>query len=124
MNRIKKGDDVIVIAGKDKGKRGNVLVVLTGGRLVISDVNMVKRHTKPNPNRGIPGGIVEKETVRQLEGDLFGVDRLEGLSGARGDPGEARGRSRRFRGASRPAGSSSGVRDLLRRKSGRPGHLG
>ncbi len=61
MNRIKKGDDVIVIAGKDKGKRGNVLAVLSGGRLVISDVNMVKRHTKPNPNRGIPGGIVEKE---------------------------------------------------------------
>ena len=61
MNRIKKGDDVIVIAGKDKGKRGNVLAVLAGGRLVVSDVNMVKRHTKPNPNRGIPGGIVEKE---------------------------------------------------------------
>lgn len=61
MNRIKKGDDVIVIAGKDKGKRGSVLAVLTGGRLVVADVNMVKRHTKPNPNRGIPGGIVEKE---------------------------------------------------------------
>ena len=61
MNRIKKGDDVIVIAGKDKGKRGSVLAVQANGRLVISDVNMVKRHTKPNPNRGIPGGIVEKE---------------------------------------------------------------
>ena len=61
MNRIRKGDDVIVIAGKDKGKRGSVLRVLAGGRLVVSDVNMVKRHTKPNPNRGVPGGIVEKE---------------------------------------------------------------
>ena len=61
MNRIKKGDDVIVVAGKDKGKRGSVLAVLAGGRLVVADVNMVKRHTKPNPNRGIPGGIVEKE---------------------------------------------------------------
>ena len=61
MNRIKKGDDVIVIAGKDKGKRGSVLRVMTDGRLVVSDVNMVKRHTKPNPNRGVPGGIVEKE---------------------------------------------------------------
>jgi large subunit ribosomal protein L24 len=61
MNRIKKGDDVIVIAGKDKGKRGNVLRVLPDGHLVVSDVNMVKRHTKPNPNRGVPGGIVEKE---------------------------------------------------------------
>ena len=61
MNRIRKGDDVIVIAGKDKGKRGSVLRVLQDGRLVISDVNMVKRHTKPNPNRGVPGGIIEKE---------------------------------------------------------------
>ncbi len=61
MNRIRKGDDVIVVAGKDKGKRGNVLRVLADGRLVVSDVNMVKRHTKPNPNRGVPGGIVEKE---------------------------------------------------------------
>ena len=61
MNRIRKGDDVIVIAGKDKGKRGSVLRVFPDGRLVVSDVNMVKRHTKPNPNRGVPGGIVEKE---------------------------------------------------------------
>ena len=61
MNRIRKGDDVIVIAGKDKGKRGSVLRVLPDGRLVVSDVNMVKRHTKPNPNRGVPGGIIEKE---------------------------------------------------------------
>ncbi len=61
MKRIKKGDDVIVIAGKDKGKRGSVLRVMPDGRLVVSDVNMVKRHTKPNPNRGVPGGIVEKE---------------------------------------------------------------
>jgi large subunit ribosomal protein L24 len=61
MQRIKKGDDVVVIAGKDKGKRGSVLNVMPDGRLVVSDVNMVKRHTKPNPNRGVPGGIIEKE---------------------------------------------------------------
>jgi large subunit ribosomal protein L24 len=61
MQRIKKGDDVVVIAGRDKGKRGNVLSVMPDGRLVVSDVNMVKRHTKPNPNRGVPGGIIEKE---------------------------------------------------------------
>ena len=61
MNRIKKGDDVIVIAGKDKGKQGSVLHVMPSGRLIVSDVNMVKRHTKPNPNKGVPGGIVEKE---------------------------------------------------------------
>jgi large subunit ribosomal protein L24 len=61
MNRIRKGDEVIVIAGRDKGKRGSVMRVMSDGRLVVSDVNMVKRHTKPNPNRGVPGGIVEKE---------------------------------------------------------------
>ncbi len=61
MNRIKKGDDVIVIAGKDKGKQGSVLRVMQDGHLLVSDINMAKRHTKPNPNRGVPGGIVEKE---------------------------------------------------------------
>jgi len=61
MKRIRKGDEVIVIAGKDKGKRGSVVRVMEDGRLVVSDVNMAKRHTKPNPNRGVPGGIVDKE---------------------------------------------------------------
>jgi len=61
MRRIRKGDDVVVIAGKDKGKRGSVLRVMQDGRVVVSDINMVKRHTKPNPNRGVPGGIIEKE---------------------------------------------------------------
>jgi large subunit ribosomal protein L24 len=61
MKRIRKGDEVIVIAGKDKGRRGSVLRVMPDGRLVVSDVNMARRHTKPNPNRGVPGGIVEKE---------------------------------------------------------------
>jgi large subunit ribosomal protein L24 len=61
MRRIRKGDEVVVIAGKDTGRRGNVLRVMPNGRLVVSDVNMVKRHTKPNPGRGVPGGIIEKE---------------------------------------------------------------
>ena len=61
MNKIRKGDDVVVIAGRDKGKRGNVLRVMPNGRIVVSDINMVKRHTKPNPGRGVPGGIIEKE---------------------------------------------------------------
>ncbi|MDH3979873.1 MAG: 50S ribosomal protein L24 [Gammaproteobacteria bacterium] len=61
MNRIRQGDEVIVIAGKDKGKRGNVTRVMPDGRIVVADVNMVKRHTKPNPNRGVAGGIIEKE---------------------------------------------------------------
>lgn len=60
MNKIRKGDNVIVITGKDKGKRG---VVLSVGeeRLVVEGVNRVKKHTKPNPMKGQPGGIVEKE---------------------------------------------------------------
>lgn len=61
MRKIKKGDDVIVIAGKDKGKRGSVTRVLPEGRLIIEGANMIKRHTKPNPNAGQAGGIVEKE---------------------------------------------------------------
>jgi large subunit ribosomal protein L24 len=61
MNRIRKDDDVIIIAGKDKGRRGTVLRVLPNGRLVVENVNVVKRHTKPNPHRGMSGGIIEKE---------------------------------------------------------------
>ena len=61
MNKIKTGDQVIVIAGKDKGKQGSVIKILTNGRCFVSGVQMVKRHTKPNPNAGIAGGVVEKE---------------------------------------------------------------
>jgi large subunit ribosomal protein L24 len=61
MRRIRKGDEVVVIAGKDKGKRGNIVRVMPDGRVVVSDVNMVRRHTKPNPGRGVPGGIIDKE---------------------------------------------------------------
>jgi large subunit ribosomal protein L24 len=62
MRKIKKGDDVVVIAGKDNGKRGTVLRVLPDAdKLVVENVNIVKKHTKPNPQRGISGGIVEKE---------------------------------------------------------------
>jgi large subunit ribosomal protein L24 len=61
MRKIKKGDDVVVITGKDKGRRGKVLRVLVGDRLVVEGVNMVKKHQKPNPQRGIQGGIVERE---------------------------------------------------------------
>ena len=60
MRKVRKGDDVIVIAGKDKGKRGTVLEV-KGERIVVENVNMAKRHTKANPNAGEPGGILEKE---------------------------------------------------------------
>lgn len=63
MRKIKKGDDVIVLTGKDKGKRGTVLRVTSDDRVVVENVNMVKRHTKPNPQRGVAGGIVEKEAA-------------------------------------------------------------
>ncbi|MFC3626459.1 50S ribosomal protein L24 [Vogesella amnigena] len=59
MRKIRKGDEVVVIAGKDKGKRGTVLRVLDG-KLVVEGVNIAKKHQKPNPVRGIAGGIVEK----------------------------------------------------------------
>lgn len=60
MRKIKKNDDVIVIAGKDRGNRGNVLRVL-GDRLLVSGVNMVKKHQKPNPVKGLVGGVVAME---------------------------------------------------------------
>ncbi len=61
MNKIRKGDQVIVLAGRDKGKRGNVIRVLPDGRLLVEGVNMVKRHTRPNPQRNVTGGIIDKE---------------------------------------------------------------
>jgi large subunit ribosomal protein L24 len=61
MNRLKKGDDVIVLAGKDKGKRGKILRMLGERQVVIEGVNLVKRHTRPNPQKGGAGGIIEKE---------------------------------------------------------------
>ena len=62
MKRIRKGDEVIVIAGRSKGQRGNVLSLVDEERLLVENVNMVKRHTKPDPQRNVPGGIVEKES--------------------------------------------------------------
>ena len=61
MSRIKKGDEVVVIAGKDKGRRGSVLKVLDHERVIIENLNMVKKHQRPNPNAGVTGGIVERE---------------------------------------------------------------
>src|SRR5690606_8828732 len=61
MQRIKKGDDVIVIAGRDKGRRGTVVKVKPDGRLIVENVNVTKKHQRPNPNAGVPGGIIERE---------------------------------------------------------------
>ena len=61
MNKLKRDDEVIVIAGKDKGKRGAISQLVGDDRVIVAGVNMVKRHTKPNPNAGQPGGITERE---------------------------------------------------------------
>jgi large subunit ribosomal protein L24 len=89
MNRIKKGDDVIVITGKDKGRRGTVLnVIEEDGRVLIEGVNVVRKHQKPNPNAGVQGGIVEQERPIHVsnvmlfnpaidKGDRIGIKTLE-----------------------------------------------
>lgn len=87
MAKIKRDDEVIVIAGKDKGKRGKVLSVLDD-RVVVSGINMVKKHVKANPARGIQGGIVEQEASLHIsnvalfnaatqKADRVGYKRLE-----------------------------------------------
>ncbi|MEQ8660873.1 MAG: 50S ribosomal protein L24 [Gammaproteobacteria bacterium] len=66
MSKVRKGDQVYVITGRDKGKRGTVVRVYADERVVVEGVNMVKRHTKPNPQLGTPGGIIEKEAPIQV----------------------------------------------------------
>lgn len=60
-SKIRKGDDVIVVAGKDKGKRGTVLQLRTDERVLVENINLAKKHVKPNPNKGEQGGIIEIE---------------------------------------------------------------
>ena len=66
MKKFKKGDDVVVLAGRDKGKRGTILRVLDDERALVDSVNVVKKHTRPNPNKGETGGIIEKESPIQI----------------------------------------------------------
>ena len=61
MHKIKKGDEVIVLTGKDKGRRGQVLNVIKNRKVLIENVNLVKKHQKGNPNTGEASGIIEKE---------------------------------------------------------------
>jgi large subunit ribosomal protein L24 len=88
MNRIKKGDEVIVITGRDKGRRGTVLRVYEDDRVLVENVNVVKKHQRPNPQRGVAGGIVEKEMPLQAsnvmlwnplakKGDRVGIRTLQ-----------------------------------------------
>ena len=87
MRKIKKNDDVIVIAGKDKGSRGNVLSIV-GDRLLVSGINKVKKHQKPNPVKGVAGGIVSVErpihasnvaiyNAASKKGDRVGIKAIE-----------------------------------------------
>ncbi len=61
MKRLRKGDEVIVIAGKDKGRRGTITRVMKNNKVVVENINVVKKHQKGNPNTGVPGGIIDKE---------------------------------------------------------------
>jgi large subunit ribosomal protein L24 len=61
MSKIKKGDNVVVIAGRDKGKRGDVSRIVDADHVIVNGINTVKKHTKPNPMKNQPGGIVTKE---------------------------------------------------------------
>jgi large subunit ribosomal protein L24 len=88
MNKIRKGDEVVVIAGKDKGRRGTVLKVKEDDRVLVENVNMAKKHQRPNPNANVAGGIVEKEMPIHIsnlmlynpisnKGDRVGLRKLE-----------------------------------------------
>ncbi len=70
MNKIRKGDEVVVITGKDKGRRGTVLRVFDDQRVLIEGVNIVKKHQKPNPNMGVQGGIVDQEMPMDISNIL------------------------------------------------------
>ena len=61
MNKLRKGDEVIVIAGKDKGRRGTVLQIVDDSRVLVEGINVAKKHTKANPNMGVEGGILDRE---------------------------------------------------------------
>jgi large subunit ribosomal protein L24 len=88
MNKIRKGDEVVVIAGKDKGRRGTVLRVYPDERVLVEGVNVAKKHQRPNPNMGVPGGIIDREMPLHIsnvavynpqtkKGDRIGIRTLE-----------------------------------------------
>ena len=88
MARIRKGDEVVVIAGKDKGRRGSVLRVFADGKVLVENVNIAKKHQRPNPTAGKPGGIISKEmpidasnvmifNTQAEKGDRVGFRKLE-----------------------------------------------
>ena len=93
MQKIRKGDTVVVTTGKDKGKRGTVLRVMDGGKVLVEGVNRVKKHQRPNPVKGQTGGIIDKEMPLAIsnvmlvnpasgKGDRVGFKFLEAQGGA------------------------------------------
>ena len=70
MNKIRKGDEIVVITGKDKGRRGTVLRVFDDERVLIEGVNIAKKHQKPNPNMGVQGGIIDREMPMDISNVL------------------------------------------------------
>jgi large subunit ribosomal protein L24 len=89
MERIRKGDEVVVIAGRDKGKRGTVLARIDERHVTVEGVNMVKKHVRPNPLKGVTGGIVDKTMPIDVsnvmlfnpatkKGDRVGVKEVDG----------------------------------------------
>ena len=81
MNKIKKDDEVVVITGRDKGRRGKVRQVRDDGKLIVEGINLVKKHQKPNPNAGVAGGIVEKELPIQSSNVLLWNPKADGGKG-------------------------------------------
>ena len=88
MKKLKKGDSVIIISGKDKGKKGEILRVVEPDKLVVSNINLAKKHVKPNPNKQETGGILEREMPMHIsnvmilnpltkKGDKIGFKKLE-----------------------------------------------
>lgn len=96
MRKIRRNDEVIVLAGRDKGKRGDVLQVMDDGRALVAGVNIIKKHVKPDPMRGVQGGIVEREAPIDLSNiaiwnaETFRADRV-------GIRGEGRDKERFFK---------------------------
>jgi len=66
MTRIRQGDEVVIIAGKDKGRRGSVIRVYDNDRVLVEGVNVARKHQKPNPNAGVPGGALSKRKCRSI----------------------------------------------------------
>ena len=71
MNKIRKGDEVVVISGKDNGRRGTILQVYDDQRVLVEGVNVAKKHQKPNPNMGIQGGIIDREMPMDISNVLL-----------------------------------------------------